>query len=71
LEKVIHLLNLLEGFNRHPFLKERLALKGGTALNLFLFRSLGDSESMPNLLQRKQDIPGTRRPGPASAPPFR
>mgnify|MGYP000844251510 CR=1 FL=1 len=37
LEKVIHLLNLLEGFNRHPFLRERLALKGGTALNLFLF----------------------------------
>jgi predicted nucleotidyltransferase component of viral defense system len=36
LEKVIHLLNLLEGFNRHPFLKGRLALKGGTALNLFL-----------------------------------
>ncbi len=37
LEKVIHLLNLLEGFTRHPFLKGRLALKGGTALNLFLF----------------------------------
>ncbi len=37
LEKVIHLLNLLEGFNRHPFLKGRLAVKGGTALNLFLF----------------------------------
>lgn len=37
LEKVFHLLTLLEGFNRHPFLKERLALKGGTALNLFLF----------------------------------
>jgi predicted nucleotidyltransferase component of viral defense system len=37
LEKVIHLLNLMEGFNRHPFLKGRLALKGGTALNLFLF----------------------------------
>lgn len=37
LEKVIHLLNLLEGFNRHPFLKGRLVLKGGTALNLFLF----------------------------------
>lgn len=36
LEKVIHLLNLLEGFSRHPFLKGRLALKGGTALNLFL-----------------------------------
>lgn len=37
LEKVIHLLNLLEGFNSHPFLKNRLALKGGTAINLFLF----------------------------------
>lgn len=37
LEKVIQLLTLLQGFNRHPFLKSRLALKGGTALNLFLF----------------------------------
>ncbi len=37
LEKVIHLLNLLNGFQSHPFLKGRLALKGGTALNLFLF----------------------------------
>lgn len=37
LEKVIHLFNLLEGFNSHPFLRERLALKGGTALNLFVF----------------------------------
>jgi predicted nucleotidyltransferase component of viral defense system len=37
LEKVIQLLNLLQGFNRHPFLKGRLALKGGTALNLFIF----------------------------------
>ncbi len=37
LEKVIHLLNLLEGFQAHPFLKGRFALKGGTALNLFLF----------------------------------
>lgn len=37
LEKVIHLLNLLEAFESHPFLKGRLALKGGTALNLFLF----------------------------------
>ncbi len=37
LEKVIHLLNLLEGFRSHPFLKGRLALKGGTALNLFVF----------------------------------
>ena len=36
LEKVFQLLSLLEGFQRHPFLKGRLALKGGTALNLFL-----------------------------------
>ena len=37
LEKVIRLLNLLEGFQSHPFLKNRFVLKGGTALNLFLF----------------------------------
>lgn len=37
LEKVIHLLNLLEGFRSHPFLRGRLVLKGGTALNLFVF----------------------------------
>ena len=37
LEKVIHLLGLLEGFTRHPYLKNRIALKGGTALNLFVF----------------------------------
>jgi predicted nucleotidyltransferase component of viral defense system len=37
LEKVIHLLNLLTVFQRHPALGGRLALKGGTALNLFCF----------------------------------
>ena len=37
LEKVLQLLGLLEGFQSHPFLKDRLALKGGTALNLFVF----------------------------------
>lgn len=37
LEKVTLLLNLLDGFDRHPYLKGRLALKGGTALNLFVF----------------------------------
>ena len=36
-EKVAQLLDLLDGFNRHPYLKGRLALKGGTALNLFVF----------------------------------
>ena len=37
LEKVILLLELLEAIRSHPFLKERMALKGGTALNLFRF----------------------------------
>jgi len=36
LEKAIHLLSLLEILNSHPQLKGKLALKGGTALNLFL-----------------------------------
>lgn len=37
LEKVLYLLNLLNTINSHPFLKGKLALKGGTALNLFVF----------------------------------
>jgi predicted nucleotidyltransferase component of viral defense system len=37
LEKVIHLLNLLTVFQRHPALRGHLAIKGGTALNLFFF----------------------------------
>ena len=37
LEKVIRLISLLEGIFREPELRGRLALKGGTALNLFLF----------------------------------
>lgn len=37
LEKVLLLLDLLGALNRHPDLSGRLALKGGTALNLFLF----------------------------------
>lgn len=37
LEKVLALLQLLDGFRSHPYLKTRLALKGGTALNLFEF----------------------------------
>ena len=34
-EKVLHLLNLLNALNSHPFLKGKWALKGGTALNMF------------------------------------
>ena len=37
LEKVAHLLGLLDALQSHPFLKGKLALKGGTALNLFIF----------------------------------
>jgi predicted nucleotidyltransferase component of viral defense system len=37
LEKVAHLLNLLGMIQSHPFLKNKLVLKGGTALNLFIF----------------------------------
>jgi len=37
IEKVFHMLHLLENLCGHPFLKGRIALKGGTALNLFLF----------------------------------
>jgi len=37
LEKVVRLLRVLEGMRDHPFLKGKLALKGGTALNLFVF----------------------------------
>lgn len=37
LEKTILLLGLLERFFEHPFIQGRVALKGGTALNLFHF----------------------------------
>lgn len=37
IEKVLHLLNLLDQLNRHPTLKCKWVLKGGTALNLFVF----------------------------------
>ncbi len=37
LEKVAHLLGLLDTLQSHPFLKGKLVLKGGTALNLFVF----------------------------------
>lgn len=37
LERVVRLLTLLEICGQHPLLKTRLVLKGGTALNLFVF----------------------------------
>lgn len=37
IEKVLHPLNLLDKLNRHPMLRNKWVLKGGTALNLFVF----------------------------------
>lgn len=37
LEKVLILLNLLHEFMMAPILKNKIVLKGGTALNLFCF----------------------------------
>jgi predicted nucleotidyltransferase component of viral defense system len=37
IEKVAHLLGLLDSLRSHPFLKGKFVLKGGTALNLFVF----------------------------------
>lgn len=36
-EKALWLMDLLDGLMRHPFLEGKLALKGGTALNLFCY----------------------------------
>lgn len=40
LEKILRLERLLNQVRRHPFLADRLALKGGTALNLFFAGSV-------------------------------
>lgn len=37
LEKVWHLMTILNAINEHFFLSGKLVLKGGTALNLFIF----------------------------------
>lgn len=37
IEKVLQLINLLDKLNSHPQLKSKWVLKGGTALNLFVF----------------------------------
>jgi len=38
IEKVARLLAVLESIQTHPFLKGKLVLKGGTALNIFKFQ---------------------------------
>jgi len=37
MEKALRLLEVLDSLHSHPFLKGRIVLKGGTALNLFVF----------------------------------
>ena len=56
LEKTLHLLELLEAMRSHPFLSGRLALKGGTAINLFAAEEsdlsispAGDADGDPGL----------------------
>ena len=39
LEKAVRLLDVLDTISTHPYLSDRLALKGGTALNLFVLDS--------------------------------
>ena len=39
-EKVRHLSEVLESLGKHPALRGNLALHGGTALNLFITRSV-------------------------------
>jgi hypothetical protein len=37
LEKLVRLRQLLIEFHEHPFLRERIVLKGGTVVNLYYF----------------------------------
>ena len=64
-EKVLRLLELLDTLRQHPFLAPRVALKGGTALNLFVhdvprlsvdldFNYLGPADREGMLAERAQ-----------------
>lgn len=37
IEKVLQVMHLLNSLNSHPYLKGKWVLKGGTALNMFIF----------------------------------
>ena len=50
LEKTFRLTDLLGAIDKHPFLKDRIALKGGTALNLYCpFGGMSSSFSTSSL----------------------
>lgn len=66
LEKVLRLIRMLDLVGRHPFLGTRLALKGGTAINLFFraaprlsvdldFNYIGMGDC-PGMLREKPDV---------------
>ena len=60
LEKVFRLMALLDALGSHPFLKPRIALKGGTALNLFHFQvpRLSASPCSPPVVARRDVATG-------------
>jgi hypothetical protein len=62
LEKVFRLMALLDGLGSHPFLKPRIALKGGTALNLFHIRGAAPfGGHRPELHRRRRARDDARR----------
>ena len=63
LSKVERLLALLDGLRSHTFLKGRVALKGGTALNLFVFDvpRLSVDIDLNYSIQAQGPCPGGRR----------
>jgi hypothetical protein len=68
LEKVYRLVDILEYFNRNPLLRESVALKGGTAINLTIFNLprpemvLGHSEQKARSVATRFLARETRRP---------
>jgi predicted nucleotidyltransferase component of viral defense system len=65
LEKVIRLLDLLGAFRGHPVLKDALALKGGTALNVFEFPLPRLSVDIDLNYVGAQDLETTQKQRPA------
>ena len=64
LEKVVRLTELLETLRSHPFLKTRIALKGGTALNLFVLGLPRLSIDVDLNYVGSADVEGTNRERP-------
>ena len=65
IEKVLRLKELLREFLRHPFLKGKLVLKGGTGINVFLLElpRLSVDIDLNYIGQIDRDRMQTKRPG--------